>query len=193
MISSVVVEDPCLLSLELYPDRAFFTDLLKEHHGALLSLPFSSSSSPLRPSCFRVIVSLCYSACFTMTCWGGGVAPIHSEDPLFLTCVKEQQCRRPSMKLLHFQLFETFLFLFQKPFSKQAVDHVQMHLAKKQVPASLFQVSLTHSEWSCFLHFCDSKRLGAYYFRRQNKLYWCMFFAVVVIKMLFLSQKLQII
>lgn len=29
--------------------------------------------------------------------------------------------------------------LFQ-PFSKKAVDHVQSHLAKKQVPPNLFQV-----------------------------------------------------
>lgn len=36
-------------------------------------------------------------------------------------------------------------FFFQKPFSKQAVDHVQTHLAKKQVPASLFQVRLRQS------------------------------------------------
>lgn len=27
-----------------------------------------------------------------------------------------------------------------QPFSKKAVDHVQSHLAKKQVPPSLFQV-----------------------------------------------------
>lgn len=31
------------------------------------------------------------------------------------------------------------LFLFQS-FSKKAVDHVQSHLAKKQVPPTLFQV-----------------------------------------------------
>lgn len=28
-----------------------------------------------------------------------------------------------------------------QPFSKKAVDHVQSHLAKKQVPPSLFQVT----------------------------------------------------
>ncbi|CDQ87017.1 unnamed protein product [Oncorhynchus mykiss] len=33
-------------------------------------------------------------------------------------------------------------------FSKKAVDHVQTHLAKKQVPPSLFQVRNTHTNCS---------------------------------------------
>ncbi|XP_025892470.1 beta-adrenergic receptor kinase 2 isoform X1 [Nothoprocta perdicaria] len=41
------------------------------------------------------------------------------------------------------QIYDTYimkeLLACSHPFSKQAVDHVQMHLAKKQVPASLFQ------------------------------------------------------
>lgn len=32
-------------------------------------------------------------------------------------------------------------FLCLQPFSKKAVDHVQSHLAKKQVPPNLFQVT----------------------------------------------------
>lgn len=34
-----------------------------------------------------------------------------------------------------------FLFCVSQPFSKKAVDHVQSHLAKKQVPPTLFQVT----------------------------------------------------
>lgn len=33
-----------------------------------------------------------------------------------------------------------FLIFFLKPFSKQAVEHVQSHLSKKQVTSTLFQV-----------------------------------------------------
>lgn len=40
---------------------------------------------------------------------------------------------------LHFCVTPVFFFLFQS-FSKKAVDHVQSHLAKKQVPPTLFQV-----------------------------------------------------
>lgn len=49
---------------------------------------------------------------------------------------------------LHFWMTLLFIsfFLFQS-FSKKAVDHVQSHLAKKQVPPTLFQVKghCTHS------------------------------------------------
>ncbi|OXB59144.1 hypothetical protein ASZ78_006691 [Callipepla squamata] len=66
----------------------------------------------------------------------------------------------------HFQVFEIFLcLLFPKPFSKQAVDHVQTHLSKKQVPGSLFQVRFRQSvdvPFACLAPYieeiCDSLR-----------------------------------
>uniref|UniRef100_A0A7M4EZY0 G protein-coupled receptor kinase n=1 Tax=Crocodylus porosus TaxID=8502 RepID=A0A7M4EZY0_CROPO len=45
--------------------------------------------------------------------------------------------------------FKNNIFIFQKPFSKQAVDHVQSHLAKKQVLPNLFQ----------FTRFCQWKNV----------------------------------
>lgn len=56
-------------------------------------------------------------------------------------------CR--NLKLLHFCMTLMFIsfFLFQS-FSKKAVDHVQSHLAKKQVPPTLFQVK-GHCTYLC--------------------------------------------
>lgn len=45
----------------------------------------------------------------------------------------------------------TLLFVFfsvLQPFSKKAVDHVQSHLAKKQVPPTLFQVRGLWTRWT---------------------------------------------
>uniref|UniRef100_A0A667Y652 G protein-coupled receptor kinase n=1 Tax=Myripristis murdjan TaxID=586833 RepID=A0A667Y652_9TELE len=45
------------------------------------------------------------------------------------------------------------------PFSKKAVDHVQTHLAKKQVPPTLFQVRLLSTFIDKFTRFCQWKNV----------------------------------
>uniref|UniRef100_A0AAY5EXX0 G protein-coupled receptor kinase n=1 Tax=Electrophorus electricus TaxID=8005 RepID=A0AAY5EXX0_ELEEL len=46
-----------------------------------------------------------------------------------------------------------------QPFSKNAVDHVQSHLAKKQVPPTLFQQISPHGSLDKFTRFCQWKNV----------------------------------
>lgn len=74
--------------------------------------------------------ALCSRSCYSRGGGGGGAPPTKATaEPKLLAA-------------LRVSWFSPFISCFVlQPFSKKAVDHVQSHLAKKQVPPTLFQVT----------------------------------------------------